>query len=90
MVQNFVSAITPGRLGRKAETLRQKHGMRGNLLARVEILGQERRRHHERLAGVGEPFPGCPIGGKLAGRLEVNHPGQIPHGVGVFGIAEPS
>ena len=45
-----------------------------DLLAGVEVLREQRRRHHERVAGVGESLAGGTIDGKLAGRLQGRRP----------------
>ena len=56
---------------------------------RLQVLGQERRRHRQRLAGVVEPRLVGGIDGKLARRTHVDA-GQIADRVVVFRIAQPA
>ena len=64
--------------------------MAGDLLRRVEVLRDQRRRHHQRVAGVGEPFARRAVDGELAGRVERVDAGQVAERVGVFGVVEPA
>ena len=71
-VQRLVGPIAPRCAGRKSDSVGQEHGMAGDLLAGIEVLREQGRRHDERVAGIGESLTGGPIGGKLAGRLQID------------------
>ena len=55
---------------REAKSLRQQHGVFGNLLGGIEELGHPGRRHHQGIAHVHEPFAGCGICGELFGGIQ--------------------
>ena len=87
--EQLVGPIAPGGAGRKPDAVGQQHGMVGDLLAGVEVLREQGRRHHERVAGVGKSLAGGAIGRKLAGGLQIDAR-QIEQRVRVLGIAEPA
>jgi len=59
-------------------------------LGGVEILGHQRRRHHEGLPGVGEALAGGAVHRKLPGRVERGQASEITDGERVFGVREPA
>ena len=64
--------------------------MGGDRLSCVEVFREQRRRHDERRAGVGESFAGGAVDRKLARRREGRQASQIADGVRVFGVAQPA
>ena len=87
--QHLVGPVPPGGARRKPDAVGQEHGMVGDLLAGVEVLREQGRRHHERIAGVGKTLAGGAIDGKLAGGLQIDAR-QIEQRVRVLGVAEPA
>ena len=73
----------------KAEAIRQQHRVARDFLGRIEILGEQRRRHHQRRARIREAFAGGTISGKLARGIERFHAREIAHRVSVFHIGKP-
>ena len=63
--------------------------MRGDFLGCVEILREQRRRHHERRADIRESFACRAIDRKLTRGIERLHACQITQRVGVFHVREP-
>ena len=57
-------------------------------LGRIEIFGQQRRRHHEGRPGIGESFARRTIHRKLLRRIQRSHAGQVSDGVGVFHVGQ--
>ena len=86
--EGFVGPIAAGGEAREADAFRLEDGVPGDLLGGVEVLGDQRGRHGERVTGVGEAFSGGAVGGKLFGRVEGWDAGEVPDGVGVFGVIE--
>ncbi len=64
--------------------------MAGDQLARVEVLGRQRGRHHQRLAGVAEALAGRAVDREFAHRIEGLDRGQVAYGVGVLGVRQPA
>ena len=63
--------------------------MLGDVLARVEILRQQRRRHHQRVPGIREPFACRAIDREHTRRLQRFDSGEVAQRVGVFSVAQP-
>ena len=63
--------------------------MTGHFFACVQIFLDQRWRHHECVADVGEAFPGSAVDGKLTSGLQRNA-GQILNSISELGIVQPS
>ena len=74
---------------REVDASRQQHRMPGDFVAGIEVFSQEGRRHHQRVAGVGEALARCPLGGKFPRRVK-RHAGQVTDREGVLGVVQPS
>ena len=61
------------------------HGLRG-----IEILRDQRRRHHERLSRVRKPLARARVRRKLLRRIEGGHARQVADRPSVFGVVEPA
>ena len=86
--QRFIRPITRCCARRKMNSFPRKHRVTGNLLGRVEILGQQSRRHHQRRAGIRETLTGSTIDGKFLGRIERHHAREVAQRVGVFHVRQ--
>ena len=67
--QAFIRPVAPRRLRGETKAGRQQHRVSSDPLSRVEIFPQQGRRHHQRVARIGEPFPRGAIARELAGRI---------------------
>ena len=80
-----------GRIARrKTNPVRQQDEVIRHLLRRVEILCEQRRRHHQRRPRIREALPRRAIHGKLPRRIERIDAGEIAQGVGVFVVGKPT
>ena len=84
----LVGPIAFGRLVGESDAIREQHRVQGDVLARVEILGKQPRRHHQGRADVREAFAGGTVDRELAGRIERRDARQVLDRVGVFGVGE--
>jgi len=62
--------IRGGRRPAQSECRREQHGVAGDGFAGIEILRDQRWRHRQSVAGIGETFAGRAIHWKFFGRLE--------------------
>ena len=76
------------RMRRKVEPVGRECQMTTDLACGLEVFGQERRRHRERLARVVEAFQVRRVDGKFPSRTQV-HTRQIADGVAVLCVAQP-
>ena len=84
----LVGPIALGRLVGESDAIRQQYRVLGDVLARVEILGKQPRRHHQGRADVREAFAGGTVDREFAGRIKRRDAGQVLDRVRVFGVGE--
>ena len=88
--ETFLGPVALRGAGREAQPVGKEDRMAGHLLGGIEVLGDQRRRHHQRLAHVHEALARGRIDGELPGRVERLHAGQVAERVGVLGVGEPA
>ena len=84
-----VGPVALGDVLREPDAVRQQHGVLRDLLAGVEKFAHERGRHHQRIAGIGEPLTRRAVDGEFAGGVQRGDTGEIADGVVVFVVVEP-
>ena len=85
---DLVGPVTLGRVFGKTDAVREQHQVPGKLLAGVEELVDQRRRHSQRIAGVCEALTCRTIDREFARGIQRRHPGEVVHGVVVLVVIE--
>src|SRR5258708_37547314 len=86
--QNVVGPIASGSGRREPKAVRQQLGVLRDLLARVEVLRQQSRRHDQRVSRVCKTLSRRAVGRKLT-RMTQIEPGQVADRVGVLCVVWP-
>ena len=84
----FFGPVTLRSARREPHPVGKQDRMASDLFGRIEVFGDQRGRHHQRLPHVHEPLARGRIHREFTGRIERIHAGQIPDRVGVFGIGQ--
>ena len=85
---DLVGPVAFGRVFGKTDAVREQHHVPGDLLAGVEELIDQRGRHSQRIAGVGEALTRRAVDRKLTRGIQRRHPGEVAHGVVVLVVIE--
>ena len=85
---DLIGPVTLGRVFGKTDAVREQHQVPGNLLAGVEELIDQRGRHSQRIAGVGESLARRTVDRKLTRGIQRRHSGKVSHGVVVLVVIE--
>ena len=85
---DLVGPVALGRVFGKANAVREQHHMPGDLLAGVEEFVDQRGRHPQRIAGVGEALARSAVDRELARGIQRRHPGEVAYGVVVLVVVE--
>ena len=84
-----VGSVALGDMFREPDAVRQQHGVLPDLLSGVEKFAHERGRHHQRIAGIGEPLARRAVDGEFAGGVQRGNAGEVADGVVVLVVVEP-